>query len=103
MRIDKSKLEELKAKNPDAYLLKAKGDVEIVVRPPNDAEWGAYQDDREKRGARALKGLVLSVILYPSADDFQLELDRKPGLANLFGGKVMEIAGLEEEAIAKKL
>lgn len=101
--ITEQTIAELKTKHGEIHLLTAKGGHEIIVRAPNDAEWGSFLDEREKIGARALKGLVRSCLLHPSSSDFKALLDKKPALANVFGAKLLEIAGMEEEAVAKKL
>jgi predicted ATP-grasp superfamily ATP-dependent carboligase len=101
MPIDPKTIAELKSKHGDIYVLSSKGS-EVVVRGPTDAEWGAYLDEREKRGARASKMLVLTCAVHPDEDAVRTLLDRKPALAQIFGARVLEIAGMEEEATVKK-
>ncbi len=100
--MDEVVINELKSRHPEVYILTAKGGESIAVRPPTDGEWGAFLDDREKIGSRALKSLVRSCVLFPPEIEFLKLLDKRPALANVFGAKIMEIAGLEEEAQVKK-
>lgn len=101
--INENIINELKAKHENVYVLTAKSGESIAVRSPNDPEWGLFQDDREKRGPRALKNLVRMCLLHPSQSELYEIFNRKPALANIFGARLVELAGLEEEAEVKKV
>lgn len=107
MPIDPKTIVELKSKHGDIYILSskvAKGSdgYEVVVRGPTDAEWGAYLDEREKHGARAMKMFVLTCAVHPDEDAVRMMFDKKPGLAQVFGARLLEIAGMEADATVKK-
>ena len=104
MKLDPQIVAKLKAEHPGAELtqLASKGNI-IVVKSPSDGAWGAFLDAKEKVATRAYKQLLFDCLVWPSADELTSLLDRKPGLANVFGPKLMELAGVEEEATAKKL
>ena len=104
MTIAKEQILKVKQENPGAevYQLSA-GPHAILVRSPSDAIWAAFQDAKEKGGTRALKQLVLDCVLHPSADEVRSIFEKKPALANTWGVKLMDIAGLEEEAQVKKV
>lgn len=102
MPIDEASIQALKAKHGEVYLLSAKTGEQIAVRVPNDGEWAAFIDQREKTGARALKALVLMTALHPGDTDVRKMIDARPGLSQIFGARIMEIAGMAEEAELKK-
>lgn len=102
MAIGPKILEELKAKHGDVALLTAKSGEEVVVRVPTGAEWDYFLDQREKIAARALKGLLLAVVVHPTAEEARALIGKKPGLAQVFGARVIELAGMEDEAQVKK-
>ena len=93
----------IKSDNPgiEVYVLESES-AQIAVRIPTDAEWGSFLDEREKTGARSLRNLVRTCLVAPSDSDFRALLNKKPGLSNVFGNQLLELAGLNETASVKK-
>lgn len=97
-------LDQLQAKHQDVAILSANDEV-IVVRPPTRPEYKRFRArsvDVNMR-ADAVEELTKSVLLYPDRTGFDVILDKKPALADVFGAKVLELAGLTQEAEVKKL
>lgn len=100
--ITKEQVAEARAKYPEAkhYVV---GKDEVVVRPPNRSEWRRFKraltDDSKK--ADAAEQLLSDCCVLPSKDELAAMLERRPGLAEIFGGKVMLLAVGEEGAQEK--
>lgn len=95
--MDADKLQEIRAKHADAQVLRSKGgEAEIVVRPPTRPEWRRFMSEQRKKQDGALETLLLSCILYPDRPGYEAIFDRRPGLVEAWGGKLLEIAGLDE-------
>ena len=85
----------------ELHVLEAAGNA-VIVRTPSSGIWDAFQEARDKVGTRALRQLLCDCVVYPESAEVLGMLDRRPALANVFGAKLLELAGLEEEAKAKK-
>jgi hypothetical protein len=104
MAIDSAAIEDLKAKHGEVHQLSHAG-VEVIVRTPGRAQWKRFRalTADEKRRPDALETLLRDCLLYPSLSDLDAILDRRPGLAETFGGQLVELAGLSGEAEKKDL
>ena len=98
----------LKQAHPDAELSHIKDDntgAEVVVKTPNDGEWRRFRsmssDDAQR--ANALRTLVIACVVHPAPAEFMAMLERKPGLAETFGNKLVEIAGVSLATTVRKL
>jgi hypothetical protein len=101
-------LSELASKGIELHLLSAPGspdNYQVVVRRPNRGEYKrfrAMQSD-EKQKPAAVEALLFDVLVYPERPELNRMLDERPALADVFGAKVLELAGLTGEAEGKKL
>ncbi|HEX2863663.1 MAG TPA: hypothetical protein VHN99_03775 [Deinococcales bacterium] len=103
--LDPKLVEQLKAEHGDTLkLLKAAGET-VVVRPPRKVEYERFRDASfdEKKRARALEQLVREAVVHPSRDEFDALLQRKPALSEVFGARVIELAGAAVEAEVEDL
>ena len=98
-------LDRLRAEHgDDLHLFEAAG-VAVVVRPPLKAEYRRFRakSSEERTRPDALEELARGCVLHPGRAEFEKILERKPGLADVFGAKLLELAGIVGEADAKKL
>jgi hypothetical protein len=104
MPIDKSIIEGLKAEHGDVYLLEAK-EESVVVTVPTRPQYRRFIEAAGKDNKRphAMETLCRECVVYPNAETFDALLEKKPGLAATFSAKLLELAGVEDEAAAKKL
>ncbi len=104
MRPDERTIERLKAEHGEVYLLEAAG-VAVVARPPSRAEYRRFRARAldEKNRADALEALTRACVVWPEQAEFDTLLEQKPALAEVFGAKLLELAGAVEEAEIKKL
>jgi hypothetical protein len=104
MAIDPSIIEDLKQKHGEIHHLSHAG-VDVVVKAPGRAEWKRFRAlmADEKRRADSLETLLRDCIVHPDRSELDGILGRRPGLAETFGGKLVEIAGLSEGAEGKAL
>lgn len=102
--IDHKKLQQLKDQYGDIYELSAM-DASVYVKAPSRPSvkrfFATISDD--KRRFEALEQLLRDCVVDPSQDELDKLLDRKPGLVATFGGKLMELAGAQEEATFRTL
>jgi hypothetical protein len=103
--IEPDVLEKLRAANPGVELvqLEALG-IGFVFKSPPRAEWKRFRAmyNNPAQQADAFEALVFGCLLHPTADDLRRALDRKPALAELFGAKLADAAGISAEVIEKK-
>jgi hypothetical protein len=101
----KDKITELKSKHGgELHLLVAAGEY-CIATTPSPAQYQQFKDyaaDDRKR-THALETLTRACVVYPDPAGLDVLLERKPGLATSFGGKLTELAGAVEEVEAKKL
>lgn len=104
MPIDPAVLAELTEKHPNAVVLTAEGDS-VVVLPPSRAIWKRFRTFAadEKRRPDAFEALLRDCLVHPDKAGLEALLERRPGLAENFGGKLLELAGLAAEVEAKAL
>ncbi len=81
------------------------GDLEVVVKPPPEAEWDRFTtmllDDEQK--PRAMKTLVRSCVVYPEAAELKRLIAEQPGIVSTIGGQLSEMAGASRAVSRKKL
>jgi hypothetical protein len=106
--ITEDKIATLKVENPGFELhLLTNDDTEaqVVVKTPSEGEWRRFRsmssDDAQR--AMALRALVLGCVVYPTMPEFAAMLDRRPGLAETFGSKLVDIAGVSMATTVRKL
>lgn len=103
-KLNQKTIDEVKSKNPGAEIHRLDaGEVSVLVKAPDDAQWSSFSDAKEKSNSRAFKQLVRDCLLWPTDDEYLDLLKTKPALSNLFGIELMGIAGLKEEATSKKV
>lgn len=106
--ITDEQIAKLKADNPGAELHLLTNDeteAEVVVKTPSEPEWRRFRsmssDDSQR--AMALRSLVLACVVRPPMEEFAEMLERKPGLAETFGSKLVDIAGVSMATTVRKL
>lgn len=85
--------------------LLSSGEHHIVVKQPDRATYKRFRSmvaDQAKR-ADAPEALVRDCVVYPDRDGFNALLERHPALGDVFAAKLLDIAGMNSEAEAKKL
>ncbi len=106
--ISQEVIDQLKAANAGTslHLLEVEED-EAIFRMPTPGEWRRFMTISSDRSQQATAGGVLAhdCRVYPSPELFDAMLNRRPGLADSFGNKLCEVAGLVKgsEVRAKKL
>jgi len=102
--LDETTLEQLKREHGELTRLSAGGES-VIVRNPRRVEYERFRKDTfdEKRRDKSVETLLRSVIVWPSKEEFLELLERKPGLSETFGGKVLEMVGATEQADVEKL
>ena len=105
MEIESDLLARLRSEHGDDLHKLEASEVSIVARPPTNAEYRRFRAKTADERTRpdALEELALSCLIHPSRAEFEKILQRKPALADVFGAKLLEIAGITGEADAKKL
>jgi hypothetical protein len=94
-----AQLEEARGKLGELVLVAALKAGEVAaLRRPTRAEYQRFKKHRadERYRTTALERLVEACIVLPSATEFEKVLEKKPVLADTFGEKLLEEAGLEE-------
>jgi hypothetical protein len=92
-------LEEARLKNGDLVIVAAEKAGEVAaMRRPTRAEYQRFKQHRLDQRYRitALERLVESCLLVPTPAEFERVLEKKPVLADTFGERLLEEAGLEE-------
>lgn len=105
--LDAATIESLKQKHPgsDLYAI-GNGAEAVVVRPPTMAEWKSFRAMAREGGAKSIEasGYLLGLCrLWPEADKYEAILARRPALVDTYSARLAEIAGVDEEVVAKKL
>lgn len=77
----------------------------VLARRPTRGEYKRFRAESlsDVKRADAVEHLCRSCIVHPDASGFDAMLERKPALADIFGAKVLELAGAVGEAEARKL
>jgi hypothetical protein len=96
----------LKAENPgvDLLLLNA-GPYTGVFKSPPYAEWQRFKSmfwDKAHQ-SKALETLCFGCLVYPEPDAFRAMLQKKPGIADQWGARLVAMGGPEQEVVEKKL
>lgn len=104
MRPGDDVIERLRAEHGEIYQLEAAGEA-VIARPPTRAEYRRFRAKvlDEKGREAALETLTRACVVWPDTSAFDALLERKPALAEVFGAKLLELAGAVEEAELKKL
>lgn len=100
--IDKSTKDAVLAKFPEAKVLGA-GEHEIIARVPGRAEYRRFKTLAldERRRVDAAETLLRDCCLYPEPKELGELLERAPALAESFGSKLLELAGMEQEVAVR--
>ena len=72
----------------------------IVCRRPTRGDYNRFQDKvAEGKGSRSshLENFVRSSVVYPDSDTFDALAEKKPAMATNLGGKLLELAGSEDD------
>lgn len=95
----------LKAKYPGADLILLKSKSAEVVAKVSKVEVDLFREliSAPATKARAMDRFVKACIVHPEPDEVVSILSRKPSLAELWGDKLLDAAGSDEEVEAKKL
>jgi hypothetical protein len=105
-KLDEKQIAALKAKHgvDELHVLSASG-VRVIVKAPTRDVWMRFKDlaADAKRRRVAFEYLLTACAVHPEGEGVAAILDKKPALAESFGAKLCEMAGLEEEARAEKL
>lgn len=95
----KDKLQQLKSAYGEIYEISS-GNVTIYCKPLSR---GAFKRafallSSEKTRLDGFEALLIDSVVWPERAEMEVILERKPGLIVPFGGKIAEMAGLQEEA-----
>lgn len=103
--MDKELIAKLKAEHGDDLRMVETDDAEIVMRPPTRVQWAAFRSmgaDKDKR-QYAQEDLSRACVVYPSREEFDKLLDKRPGLGDALSDVAAELAVGAEKIVAKKL
>jgi hypothetical protein len=96
-------IQQLKQEHGELHQLDHLG-YTVVVKIPSRAAWKRYRhmmfDDRKQ--SEAPEALLRECIVWPSRDEVERMLLKRPGLSETFGGLLMEICGGKGELAEKK-
>lgn len=103
--IDPATLDALREKHGELHELPLGEGEAVLVRRPRRADYKKFRGkaDREATRADALEILARDCIVWPDVAAFEAMLERRPALADVVGGKLLELAGLSEDPDTKKL
>jgi hypothetical protein len=108
--LSQEQIDKLKAAHPgaDLQLVTAGGgdrEVSVVVKVPGRERWMRFkaQAQDQHRKAVAMEALVVDCVVHPAPAEVAQMLEARPALAETFGTKIAELAGLEETVLSKKL
>lgn len=97
----------IKAENPNVelHLLATPQGETVVCKAPSRAEYKRFRAMIIDPGQRpnALETLLVACVVWPTRNEVHALLDRRPGLAEVFGDKLAGIAGVGEDLVEKKL
>ena len=107
-KITRQQIDAAKQANPGAelHLLDALGHQAIAKAPPREQYEFFKTEASHKQAGRALAALetlVKGCVVTPDAAGLEKMLDKFPGLVESYGNALIKLAGLTEEATAKKL
>lgn len=102
---DAELLERMKGEHPGEDLLSLRsGSAVAIFRSPPYAEWKRFRSlflDPAKR-SDALETLVYGCLVFPTAPELRVMINRKPALAESWGGHLAAAAGMGAEVVEKK-
>jgi hypothetical protein len=92
-----------RAQHGEVTELSASG-VSVLVRAPSRGEYKRFRSDSFDAAKRsdAVERLCRACVVAPDAATFDRILDARPALADVFGARVLELAGATAEATAQK-
>jgi hypothetical protein len=100
-------IDKVKAAHPGVELrlwTSEEGDT-VICKAPNRGEYKRFLHmvaDAAQR-AQAPETLLFGCLVYPTPQELGAMLERRPGLGVLFGGKLGDWAGSNQEVAEKKL
>lgn len=103
------KLDELKAEHGEIYLIRhPDGEFPpVIVKKPSKTEYNRFKSeashDRKAVADKAVTGFFNRHVVYPARGDLDVILEQYPALEDAYGKKLLELAGMVENAEAKKL
>lgn len=106
MNLSHEQIEQLKEQHGELHLIEApKTEQYVVVKHPTRHHMERFQNaaSSAKKLPVAQRDLVLGVAVYPENGQLEATLERFPGLVQTFAHNILEIAGVDEDATAKKL
>lgn len=105
--LDDKLIASLKEQHGDRIELVADEDlgIEVVVRPPTDAEWDRFvaQGADESQRHHAPKALARACIVYPAGDELRDLLKKYPAFTVSITKEIVEMAGATKAVRRKKL
>jgi hypothetical protein len=103
--IPQEKIDELKAKHKDLWIVEIEDSFDILLRKPTNAEYELAIGASDEGATRtpALRNLALQCAVYPDRKEIVALFDDQPGVATRVGLKALEAAGTKREVKAKKL
>jgi hypothetical protein len=104
MAISQDVIDSARAKYGDVMHLSAEG-FEVLVRRPSREQYRRFRAavNDPKLKPDAVENLLRDCTAHPDAKGLDAILDARPGLAEVFGSAVLDLAGVGAEADAKKL
>jgi ribosomal protein L19 len=108
VELNQEQIDKLKSAHGELHQVDA-GDgeraISVIVKVPNRERWNRFkaQVQDAHRKALAMEALVRDCVVHPVAAELDRIIEVRPGLVETFGGKIAELAGLEETVATKKL
>lgn len=105
--MDEQRIEALKAKHGDIYLLTAdmeeEGTLEVVVRKPGRPQFGRFAEEVARDTYRAMNNLFFECLVEPEADRMRGLFERYPGLLMSLANRLLSLAKANLQVLEKKL
>ena len=77
----------------------------FVLTTPSRAQYKRWEDKVSQKGKMgfANENLVIDICVWPSRDELNDRMTRKPGIVSTLAAEALKLAGLSEDASVKKL
>ena len=76
---------------------------DFVYTVPPEKDWERFMDTPKEQRAHGMKLLVLASVKYPALDDLRAAIARRPAAVQTLSNVIGKLAGIDQEAVAKKL
>jgi hypothetical protein len=92
--IDAKRLDELRAEHGEVFAFHEGGES-VACKRPTRAQYKRFRKERldDRKASEALETLFEGCLVFPPFEEFEAVLERKPALADVFGGLLVAAAG----------